>query len=57
MIDAFKILDADGDGQISVADIEEANCILFTNDGTIYNVFYYIKSKIKLRNYLMLENL
>ena len=39
MIDAFKILDADGDGQISIADIEEANVILFKNDGTINNVF------------------
>lgn len=51
MIDAFKILDADGDGKISVADIEEANFILFKNDGTIYNVlFYYVDVKIKLRN-------
>ena len=42
MIDAFKILDADGDGKISVADIEEANFILFKNDGTIYNVLFLL---------------
>ena len=51
MIDAFKILDIDGDGQISVADIEEANFVLFKNDGTIYNLlFNYVDVKIKLRN-------
>ena len=51
MIDAFKILDIDGDGQISVADIEEANFVLFKNDGTIYYVlFNYVDVKIKLRN-------
>ena len=52
MIDAFKILDADGDGQISIADIEEANFILFKNDGRINNVlFYQVHLKIKLQTH------